>query len=464
MLPVALVGWFMAQFDFFVVNVAAPSLRRDLHASEAAIELIVAGYVFTYAAGMITGGRLGDLFGHRRMFIAGMSAFAAASCLCGLAPSAAVLIAARLLQGLTGALMVPQVLGIIGLTFPVAERGRAIAWYGAFGGVGALAGQVLGGVLLQANLFGLGWRAIFLINIPIGVVTVVLALRLIPRGRQVARPHFDPLGALGVSAALAAALIPLTLGREAGWPLWCWVSLAGSVPLLVLTLRWERSLAGRGGAPILDVVLLRTRAFALGLGANAAFNAYFAAFMFTLTLLLQTGLGLSARQAGLAFAPMGTAFVVTALIGRRLNARYGFRPIVGGAFVSTAAVAGVGLSAAHPALLPAVMLFVGGGNGFVLPSLIGIVAARIEPSRAGAAAGVLTTTQQFAGAAGITVIGTVFFAAAGPGLHAAMAWSAGICDALVLFVIALVSALARMPGSAAATPAEPKPVVVRDSK
>jgi MFS family permease len=220
MLPVILIAMFMAGFDIWAVNVAAPSLQRDLHVSDAALQLIVGGYAFMYASGMVTGGRLGDLFGYKRMFLVGVVTFAAASLLCGVAPSSGALVAFRLVQGLTGALMVPQVVALITASFPARERSRALGWFGATMGFGFVSGQILGGGLIQANILGLGWRAIFLVNVPVGVVAVIVASIVVPRARGRRRPRLDPLGAVGVSGSLAMALVPLTLGRDEGWPAW----------------------------------------------------------------------------------------------------------------------------------------------------------------------------------------------------------------------------------------------------
>ncbi|HVX42420.1 MAG TPA: MFS transporter, partial [Mycobacteriales bacterium] len=213
-LAVVLSATFMALFDFFVVNVAAPSMQRDLHASSAAIELVVGGYAFAYASGMVTGGRLGDLYGHRRLFTIGMIAFAAASALCGLAQTPEQLVGARLLQGAAGAAMVPQVLALISTMFAAEERSKALAWFGVTGGVGSVAGQVLGGMLLDANLFGLSWRPIFLVNVPVGVIAVVLALRLLPAETPARTSGLDPVGAIGISAGLGLLLVPLALGQS----------------------------------------------------------------------------------------------------------------------------------------------------------------------------------------------------------------------------------------------------------
>ncbi|MGW0805174.1 MFS transporter [Nonomuraea sp. NPDC002799] len=440
-LAVLLSAWFMAQFDFFVVNVAAPSIERDLHAGPAALELIVAGYAFTYAAGMITGGRLGDRYGYRRMFVWGVIAFTIASVLCGLAVNPGQLVAARLLQGLAGAAMVPQVLATISAGYPPEERARALGWYGAAGGLGSIAGQVLGGLLLSADVLGLGWRAVFLVNLPVGLVVVPLALKVLPEVKTSRRARLDLPGAAGLAAALALVLVPLGLGNSLGWPLWTWICMAASVPVFVLTWRRQHALAARGGQPVLDLALLRVHSYLAGVGSIVAFMAYFASFMFTLTLLLQGGMRLTAFEAGLAFAPMGVLFTVTSLLGTRLVRRHGLVVVMIGGAV---ALLGLGLlivsaGGGLPAVMVALML-VGAGNGLVLPQLIGAALIEVEPHQAGIGSGILSTAQQFAGAGGVAVIGAVFFAvAAGDSHAAAMRWSAAIDVVLVLAVIATVA-------------------------
>lgn len=417
MLPALLAAWFVAQFDFFVVNVAAPSIQHELHAGPAALEATVGGYAFTYAAGMITGGRLGDRFGYRRMFVSGVLAFTLASLLCGLAPGPGVLAVARLVQGAAGAVMVPQVLGLITAAYPPQERLRALSWYGATGGLGSIAGQVLGGLLLEADVLGLGWRAIFLVNVPIGLLTAGLAARVLPAHRAEHPPGQDPLGAVGLAAVLALVLVPLTVAPDQGWPAWTWISLAGSLPLAALVGWRQRRLAARGGTPVLEPALFRSRSYLSGIAAITAFMAYFASFMFTLALLLQDGLSLGPLEAGLVFAPMGLAFSMTALLGPRLLAWYGPWTTVVGCMI-----VGVGL------VLLATLLDTGGtlgwmvlaltltglGNGLVLPRLIGISLVEVPRAQAGIGTAVLTTAQQFAGAAGVAVLGTVYFTIAGP--------------------------------------------------
>lgn len=453
-LPVLLAAMFMAMFDYFVVNVAASSLQHDLNAGEAALELIVGGYGFAYASGLITGGRLGDRFGHRRMFILGMLAFAAASLLCGIATDAWSLVGFRVLQGATAALLIPQMLALINTMFPPAERPRAMAAFGATVGIGAVSGQVLGGVLLDANLFGWGWRTIFLVNLPIGLVAALLAALWLPRRESTHRPQFDLLGATGISAALALVLVPVTLGRPEGWPLWTWVSMAAAIPMLLLTLRYENALQRRGGQPVLDTTLVRTRVFGAGMVIAGGYLAFFAGFMLCLTLLLQNGLGLSPLYAGLVFAPLGLAFATSSLLSRRVAERIGNRVMVLGASVSLlgllvtlATLAWYGDDITPALLIPGMML-VGTGNGLSIPSVIGaVLSSGIPAHQAGMAAGVLTTAQQFGNAVGATVLGTVYFTALGTPSHigdftTAMEVAAGVS---VLIAVAVLIAACMLP-------------------
>lgn len=440
MLAVLLSAWFMAQFDFFVVNVAAPAFQHELDAGPAALELIVGGYAFTYASGMITGGRLGDRYGYRRLFVIGVAAFTVASLLCGLAMNPVQLVIARLLQGLAGAAMVPQVLAMISAVFPPGERARAIGWYGVAGGLGSIAGQVLGGLLLTADLFGLGWRVIFLINLPVGLVVIALALRVLPKVAH--KPaKLDLLGAAGLAIGLALILVPLGLGNSAGWPAWTWICLAASIPVLALTVRWQYVLGARGGQPVLDLALLKVHSYLAGVGAITAFMAYFASFMFTLTLLLQGGEGLDAFHAGLAFAPMGVLFSVTSLLGTRLVRAYGLRIVILGGLITASGL--VLIAVADGAGLPWIMaglMLVGTGNGLVLPQLIGAALVEVAPHQAGIGSGFLSTAQQFGGSGGVAVIGAVFFAASAGGDYVRGMRTSVLVDlGLILLVIAMVA-------------------------
>ncbi|MFD8783143.1 MFS transporter [Kitasatospora sp. NPDC059599] len=465
LLPVILAAFFMYGFDGNVVNVALPAIRTDLGAGQAALELVVAGYVFSYATGLVLGGRLGDILGHRRMFLSGMAAFTVASGLCGLAQSPTQLVLARLLQGLTAAAMVPQVLALITTAVPSPGRPRALAWFGVTGGLSGVCGQLLGGVLLDGDPLGLGWRAVFLINLPVGLVVLAAATAVLPRTTTGRRPALDGIGMLAVSGSLALALVPLVLGREAGWPLWAWAMLAAAVPALLATLRWERRLAARGGQPVLDPDLLRSRVFRTGLAVNAAFMAFFAGFVFVLSLTVQTGFGYSPLRSGLVFTPMAVLAMASSLTGRRLLPRHGLRvPVAGGAITALSllltalALQADGARHAFPWLL-ATMGLMGIGNGLVLPSLIGAPMAGIAPERAGTASGTLSTTQQFAAVTGVAALGGTYFAVLDHHTPATAAAAATwLALAAVLAVIALTLRLSRATAAAAtATGADPTP-------
>jgi predicted MFS family arabinose efflux permease len=391
---------------------------------------------------MITGGRLGDMLGHRKMFVIGVLAFAVTSLLCGLAASPIELIVARLAQGGAGAMMVPQVLAVITTSFPPDERARAIGWYGVAGGIAAVAGQVLGGWLLSADILGLGWRVIFYINVPVGAIAAIAAARMLPGHDNSKKPSLDIPGAAGIAVTLGLILVPLTLGRTQHWPPWTWACMAGSVPAALLVVGWQRSLRRRGGQPVLETSLFRYPSFSAGAAAIVAFSAYFATFVFVLTLLLQDHFGLSAFRAGLAFAPIGGCFALTAITGRRLVARYGSGIVLLGSGLTVAGLIVFTLDPGLPAIIIAGSVL-SAGNGLVMPDLIGAGLTEVRPAQAGIGASMLTTAQQFAGSAGVTVIGSVFFAVLdSDGYQAAARVSTLINLALVLAVAALVAFIA----------------------
>lgn len=461
-LPVVLLATFMAQFDLYVVNVALPVLQRDLGAGHAALQLIVGGYAFVYAAGLVTAGRLGDRFGHRRMFLAGMTAFGLASLWCGLAQGAADLVAARLVQGLTAAVMVPQVLALVSLIFAPAERARALSVFGVVIGIGAVAGQVLGGLILDADLFGLGWRPVFLVNAPIALAGVIAGRALLPGHDAGAPARFDLTGAVGVPLGLGLALVPLTVGRDLGWPWWTFAAVALSIVVVAATLRWERRLAAAGGTPVFDPARLRDPALARGLGVSVAIFGSFFSVVFALSLVLQNGLGLTPREAGFAFAPLGIAFALASIAGRRVASRFGARVIL---FGTAIAALGLGalvavLAATERPTLPILvvpMIVVGLGNGAAVPVITGVVLAAVRDG-AGTVSGVLATAQQFASAVGIAAIGALFFAVLGggrslPDYARAMLWS-GTASAILALVAVLVAARLAA-GGQAPTPVRP---------
>ncbi|MYS08910.1 MFS transporter [Streptomyces sp. SID6041] len=419
MLGVVLAAQFMALLDVFIVNVAAPTIRVELSASGAALQLVVAGYTVAYAVLLITGARLGALLGHRRMYLAGLALFTAASLACGLAADTGQLIAFRLVQGAGAALMIPQVLSLIQREFTGEHRVRALSAYSAVLATGAAAGQVVGGILVSADLLGTGWRPVFLVNVPLGVTLLVLGARVLPRDDQTPPSRaraLDLPGLVLLAGAVSLLTVPLVLGQEQDWPLWSRLSLGGSAVLLALFGAYESRLARRGGAPLISPRVLRLPGMgravlwiAVSMGVNAG-------FLFTLTLHLQGGLGHSALRAGLTFGPAAVVFGVVGLTWRRLPAR-SHRALIPGGFLLAAAGAlaigglladgGTGGWGLYPAL--------GGlGAGIALafsPALTGALAA-VRPEDAADASGLLATVTQLGQLIGVAVVGTLFLSAA----------------------------------------------------
>jgi MFS family permease len=454
MLVVLLSAAFLAQFDFFVVNIAAPALQADIGATRMSVELIIGGYAFGLASGMITGGRLGDMFGHRRLFAIGIACFGLTSLLCGVAMTPAQLVAARVLQGLAAAAMMPQILGTITAAFLPAIRARAIALFAVVSGIGAIAGQLLGALLLSADIAGLGWRIIFLVNLPICIVAALLAPRILPMTKSQASARLDLVGAFGLCLALALILVPLSLGYGEGWPLWAWVSILFGLLLILAVVSWERRLARRGGAPVLDVSLFGLPSFQSGIVASAGCYIYFSSLLFTVTQFIERGTGLDPVQAGLAFTPMGIGFMATSFAGRGLAARYGADSLIAGTLVAASGSAVIALAVRLDGVdtglfwLCLGMLLNGSGNGLVMPSLTGLSLLDVPVEKAGAASGVLTTAQQFASAGGIATIGAVFLAWAGSGgsgetYAQAMVISAILCLVMQLIVMRMILGIRR---------------------
>jgi EmrB/QacA subfamily drug resistance transporter len=418
---VVFVATFMVLLDVTIVMVAVPSIQRQLHATYAEVQLTVALYLVAYAVCLIVGGRLGDLLGRRRMFMTGVAGFIVASAFCGLAPSPEALLGARLVQGITAALMYPQALAYAQVLFPPAERNRVFAVFGAVIGVAALSGQLLGGALIQWNAFGLDWRLIFLVNIPVGLLALVAAPLLLPESRAATRPRLD-IGGLGLSAAALLLLVwPLVEGREAGWPLWSYISLVGVVPAFVLFVAYEHRVARRGRAPLIDVRLFHHASFSLGLLTVLALLAGIPSLVLTLTLFIQGGLGFGALHSGLTVAPFMGGFLAGSFASTRLVARFGINALVGAAIVMTVGmglvVLGIdraGTTLSGPELVPE-MLLAGVGAGAVVSQIFRVVVSAVEPHQAGAASGVLATAQQIGSALGIAIVGVIFFGALGAG-------------------------------------------------
>src|SRR5712691_3827806 len=292
-LVILLLAGFMNLLDVSIVNIAIPSIQRDLHASYADVQWALAGYTLAYALVLITGGRLGDTFGRKRMFLIGVSGFTIMSALCGAAQSPGQLIAFRVVQGAMGAIMVPQVLAVIQVIFPPRERIKALAGFGVTAGLGTVSGPLLGGLLIQHNLFGLGWRTIFLINVPVGILAVIASAVLVRESRSPRPPKLDPVGVGLISAALLLLLYPLVQGRQLGWPGWTFVSMAASVPVSALFVGYERVKARRDGSPLVQLRLFGQRAFSVGIAIAMTFFLGVTSFALVLTLFLQIGLGFS---------------------------------------------------------------------------------------------------------------------------------------------------------------------------
>ena len=445
LLPILFAPVFMVILDVFIVNVTAPSLRTDLGASDSDLQWVVAAYLLTYAISLITGGRLGDVFGRRRMFKLGIAGFTVASVLCAAAPSPGALIAARLIQGFGGAAMWPQVLSIIQVEFSPDERPKAFGFQGLVQGLAAIAGQIVGGGLIALDVLGLGWRSVFLINIPVGLIALLAADRLIPESRSETARRLDLLGVALATLTLSLVMIPAVEGRELGWPAWTLASFAAAVPAGALFVAAERRIAGRGGSPLVELHLFDTRGFRIGL-LSATVLYFVISFFFLLSIYLQEGLGLSALDSGLAFTPIAVAFVTSSLTGPRLaEGTREYLPQLGatiaalGLITTIIAVQATGDGSVSAWLILA-MVPVGGGMGLAIPPLINLVLRAVPPSDAGTASGTLVTAQQIGNALGVAIVGTVFFSELGSGTGAAAHGDAFSVSLAVQAVFALAAA------------------------
>ena len=441
-LAVVLIAGFMQLVDISIVNVAIPSIQRDLDATYADIQWVLAGYQLAFAVMLITGGRLGDIYGRKRLFMIGMAGFTLASALCGLAQTPDMLIASRILQGLFGAIMFPQVLSIIQVTFPPQERATAFGLFGATIGLATITGPLVGGLLIQADLFGLEWRPIFLVNLPIGIAALAVAARFLVESKAPQALRLDPVGVVVVTAGLLLLVYPLVQGRELGWPPWTFLSMAAAVPVLAGFAVYERHKKALDGSPLVDLDLFRQRSFVPGLLLAGIFFMGIPAFFLTFSLWLQIGLGFSALHAGLTGAPFAVGSALASAASVRLVPALGRRILSAGSLLLVAGMVALmwtvdryGGAVTSWQLLPALLLC-GLGLGSVVAPLVNVVLAGIRAQDAGSASGVLTTVQQIGGAVGVAVIGVVFFGLLGsqaagvaddvlPGLRADLQVAAG---------------------------------------
>ncbi len=414
-LGIVLTAVFVQLLDISIVNVAIPSIQTDLGADAASIQLVLAGYQLAFACTLITAARLGDIRGRRKLFLSGMVVFTVASLLCGLAPEPSTLVLARIVQGLGSGLMFPQVLAVIQVTFSPQDRGRAFGIFGATIGLATICGPLVGGLLLKADLFGTDWRAIFLVNVPVGIAALVLAIRELPESKAPDAPRLDLRGAGLVTLGLLLLIFPLTEGRQRGWPAWIWVMLALSVPVLAAFVVLQRRKTREDSDPLVLMTLFRNQSFQAGTLLSSVFFLGIAPFFFAFSLYLQVGLGFTPLHSGLTTLPFAIGSGLASSRSDGLAQRLGRRVLLIGCLllaVSMLALVGV-LDAVGTDLVSwqvAPVLFTAGlGLGLFIAPLSNIVLSGISGRETGSASGVLSTLQQVGGALGVAVIGVLLF-------------------------------------------------------
>jgi EmrB/QacA subfamily drug resistance transporter len=403
---VLLVGQFMALVDALIVNVAMPVIGARLPASGAALQLVVGGYIAAYAMFLITGARLGDLYGRRRMYLVGVAGFTLASLLCGLAPNVEALVAFRFAQGAAAAVMVPQIISVIQTKFTGAARARALSAYGLVLSSGAVVGLVLGGLIVNADLFGTGWRPVFLVNVPLGLLLVVLVPRLVPRDAPTGARRLDPVGlGLGVTAVFLIVL-PLVLGRSLGWPWWIFAAIAAGVGFGAAFVVSQR----RVRDPLVDLSVVRAKAVAPGLSTLAFCQVAYAGFLFVFSLHLQSGLGYGPLRAGLTYLPLATTFGLVGYYWRRLPVAV--HPMAAPAGLALCAVSYVVIALAPADRVGAAVWLAlaaaGVGLGLSAAPVMTQALVHVPPARAADASGLLTTTVQLSQVVGVAAFGTLY--------------------------------------------------------
>jgi EmrB/QacA subfamily drug resistance transporter len=408
----------MDMLDGTIVSIAGPALRHDIGASASALQWIMAGYTLAFAAGLITGGRLGDVLGRKRLFLIGVAGFVASSAVCSAAVNPQMLIASRVVQGTFAALMVPQVLGMIRAMYPGEQMAKAFMVFGPVMGIGATAAPVIGGALVSGNLFGLGWRAIFLLNVPIGLAALAGAALLVPadsRARSRA-PRLDLAGMVLATGAVLLLIYPLVQGREAGWPAWMLVMMAASVPAFGIFVLHQRARQRAGRDPLVETSIWHKREFCSGTVFVMLFFGCMTGLFFALTLFLQIGAGFSPLHAGLTTLPWSVGLMVSMGAAEGLTKSFGpRRTIQAGVLIMAAGIVGAaftihayGLGTSSYALIPALAV-AGFGMGLVFGPFFGTVLAAVEDHEVGSAAGVVEAVQQLGSAFGIAGLGTLFF-------------------------------------------------------
>ncbi|MDH6222325.1 MFS transporter [Streptomyces pseudovenezuelae] len=457
-LAIVMTAAFMDLVDVTIVNVAIPSIQRDAGASFSQIQWITAGYALAFAAGLITGGRLGDIHGRKRLFLIGIGGFTLASALCGFAANPEMLVASRILQGGMAAMMVPQVLSIVHATFPAHERGKVFGLFGAVVGLGAVMGPLLGALLTEWNLFGLEWRPIFLINLPVGIAGLILGSRFITESKAPRALKLDLVGVALVTLGLLMLLYPLTRGEELGWPAWGFVSMSGSIGVFSGLVAYEKKKAARDGSPLVELSLFKVKSFAAGIAVQTVFGVALGIFFLVWTLYMQIGLGWSPLRAGLTGVPFSIAVSVAAGMSvRKLVPRVGGRNVLqAGALVMAVGVLlylweseryGLGIASWQMALPLVVM---GAGMGLIFAPLTDTILSEVPREHAGSASGLINTVQQMGNALGLGLVSVVFFGAMDDHLapervgaafvdafQGALGWVAGVMGLIFLLMFAL---------------------------
>lgn len=416
---VLLTGVFLSPLDFFIVNIALPAIKEEFGATSSDLQLVVSGYMTTYAVFLITGGRLGDIFGRRNIFLAGLACFAGASAICGLATYSSVLVVGRILQGLGAALMVPQGLASINVIFAPEEKSIALGLYGATLGLAAASGQILGGFLVSADVFGLGWRIVFLVNLPIAAVVLISGL-LLPDASNPRPPQLDIFGVLLSALTLTLVVTPLIEGRERGWPLWSLLLLMTAPIAGSLFLRNENKLLQNGGTPLFDPRVMGLPSFGLGLLAAFFFYAI-GSFFLIFSIYLQTALGESPRGAAFVFLPFGVGSFLAPLLSPYAGRMLGQRTAPVGIVLETIGMLSLTLvvwnwrtdQSLDQALRGLSLFAIGFGQGTALPSLVRGIIGKVEPAWSGLVSGIINTTLQISSALSIAIVGGLFFGIAG---------------------------------------------------
>ncbi|MGN9793543.1 MFS transporter [Streptomyces sp. OZ13] len=415
-LAIVMTAAFMDLVDVTIVNIAIPSIERDLGASFGAIQWITAGYALAFAAGLITGGRLGDIYGRKRLFLIGITGFTLASALCGFAVNEEMLVASRLLQGSAAAMMVPQVLAIVHVTFPAHERGKVFGLFGAIVGLGAVSGPLLGALLTQWNLFGLEWRPIFLINLPVGIAGLILGRKYILESRAPKALKLDLVGVVLVTLGLLMLVYPLTRGRELDWPLWGHLCMAGSLLVFAAFIAYEKYKTRKDGSPLVELSLFKVKSFAAGIAVQLTFGIVMGIFFLVWTLYMQTGLDWSPLKAGLTGVPFSIAVSAAAGMSVQLLVpRFGRKVLQAGA-----ATMAIGLllyiweadrygMAVQPWQMILPLVVMGVGMGLIVAPLTDAVLSEVPREHAGSASGLINTTGQMGTALGLGLVSLVFF-------------------------------------------------------